>query len=82
MEPQLTCYLFESAAWRPLINVGIPVFLSNGADAGVRGAAGVQWDVSRHFGLFGQVGGAYFPSAAPGYVHGVFLPSLGVQGRI
>jgi hypothetical protein len=82
MEPRLTVYFLGRSAVKPLVDVGIPIFFSSGAHAGVRGQAGAQWDFSRHFGVFGQVGGAYFPGAEPGRVRGVFLPSLGVQGRI
>jgi hypothetical protein len=82
IEPQATLFLLGRGAWKPLINLGIPIFLGHGADAGIRGAAGVQWDASRHFGLFGQLGGAYFPGASAGLVRGVLLPSLGAQGRL
>lgn len=81
VEPQLTGYIFRGR-WKPLVNVGVPIFFSSGAQPGVRGAAGVQWDLNRHFGVFAQVGGAYFPGARAGYAKAVFLPALGVQGRI
>jgi hypothetical protein len=81
VEPQLTLLLGRSA-WKPLINAGVPVFFVDGARVGLRGAVGVQWDVHRHFGVFTQVGGAYFPNAQPGYVSAPLLPALGIQGRI
>lgn len=82
VEPQLTFFFRPRTALKPLINLALPIFFTSGADAGVRGAAGLQWDLTRHIGIFGQVGGAYFPAAQAGYAHGVFLPSLGAQGRI
>jgi hypothetical protein len=80
-EPQLTFFLGRSAL-KPLLNAGVPIFFVKEVDVGVRGSLGVQWDVGRHFGLFVQAGGAYFPNAAAGYAKGVLLPSLGAQGRI
>ncbi len=82
LEPQLTVYLLHRTAWKPLINAGVPIFFMKGPDAGVRGSAGVQWDYNRHFGLFAQVGGAYFSNAPAGYARGVLLPALGAQGRL
>jgi hypothetical protein len=82
-EPRLTFFLFERSAWKPLLDAGLPIFFSaDGAHAGVRGAAGVQWDVNAHFGLFAQLGGAYFPSPQKGVAGAVLLHSIGVQGRI
>lgn len=71
-----------TGAWKPLVNAGVPFFFVDGAHAGIRGAGGVQWDVSRHFGVFAQIGGAYFPNAQTGYARAIFLPAAGVQGRI
>jgi hypothetical protein len=82
VEPQLTFFVLGRSAWKPLINAGVPIFFVNGARVGVRGAVGVQWDVHRRFGVFTQVGGAYFPNAQQGYLSAVFLPAIGVQGRI
>jgi hypothetical protein len=71
-----------TGAWKPLVNVGVPFFFGDGVHAGIRGAGGVQWDVNRHFGVFAQVGGAYFPNVQVGYARAIFLPAAGVQGRI
>lgn len=38
--------------------------------------------MNRHFGVFGQVGGAYFPGAPAGVVQGVLLLGVGVEGRL
>lgn len=80
-EPQITVFMLNSA-WKPLFNIGMPIFFVDGAYAGFRGATGVQWDMSRHFGVFAQVGGAAFVSLPPGYTKMLFLPALGIQGRI
>ena len=81
LEPDVT-FLILNGAWKPLVNVGVPIFLSDGASVGVRGAAGLQWDAVRHFGVFAQVGGAFVPNAPDGYAKAMFLPSVGLQGRI
>jgi hypothetical protein len=80
-EPQITAFVLKGAL-KPLINVGVPVSFVDGARVGFRGAAGLQWDVNRHFGVFAQIGGGYFVSVPPGYASVVLLPALGVQGRI
>lgn len=82
VEPQLTCFILPRGAWKPIVNVGVPIFFAGGARPGARGAAGLAWDPIRRFGLFAGVGGAYFPNAAAGYARGVLLTSFGVQGRI
>jgi hypothetical protein len=88
VEPQLTFFLLRRSAFKPLLNTAVPVFFVNGAypivivAVGVRGAVGVEWDPTRHFGVFAQVGGAYLPTLQPSYASGVFLPALGLQGRI
>jgi hypothetical protein len=81
LELQATGFML-TGAWKPLVNVGVPFFFVDGAHAGIRGAGGVQWDVNRHFGVFAQVGGAYFPNVQTGYARAIFLPAAGVQGRI
>ena len=82
VEPQLTLYFLDSTAVKPFINVGAPIFFSDGVQLGGRAAAGLQWDMNRHFGVFGQVGGAYFPGAPAGVVQGVLLLGVGVEGRL
>jgi hypothetical protein len=81
VEPHGTAYFLRSAV-KPMVDVGAPVFVVQGARAGIRGSGGVQWDPIRHFGLFAQVGGAYFFNPPPGYVHGAPLLGIGAQGRL
>jgi hypothetical protein len=80
-EPRATAYILRGA-FKPFVDVGVPVFIVQGARPGLRGSAGVQWDPMRHIGLFAQAGGAYFFDPPLGYLHAVFLPALGVQGRL
>lgn len=80
-EAGATGYLLEGAV-KPTVYIGAPVLFEGGAYTGVHGAAGVQWDPSRHFGVFANIGFSYFPAVPTGYVHMVLLPALGVQGRL
>ncbi len=80
-EPGVAVY-FLRGALKPRIDLAVPIFFEDRAYAGIRGAAGAQWDPSRHFGVFLQVGGAVFPNTPAGYTPFSFLPSAGVQGRI
>lgn len=80
LEVDVTGYLLRGAV-KPLISVGAPVLFEGGPYAGVRGAAGVEWDPNRHFGIFATIGGAYFPEVPAGYTRDAVLAALGVQGR-
>jgi hypothetical protein len=80
-EPQATLFILKGA-WKPLVNAGVPVFVSDGVIVGARGAAGLQWDPIRHFGIFVQLGGAYFFNPPEGFARALLLPSGGVQGRL
>ncbi len=81
VEPQVTAFVLKGAV-KPLINVGVPIFFGKDPQIGFRGAAGVQWDVNRNFGIFAQVGGGYFVGVPRPNAPVVFLPALGVQGRL
>ncbi|MFO0756421.1 MAG: hypothetical protein U0359_08015 [Byssovorax sp.] len=80
-EPSMELF-FLRGAWKPLVSVGVPIFFVDGARPGIHGDAGVQWDPLHHFGVFAQVGGAFFPSVPVGYNKLVFVPSVGVQARL
>jgi hypothetical protein len=81
VEPSVTAYILRGAL-KPIVSLGAPVFFVDGPHPGVRGSAGLQWDPSRHFGLFAALGAAVFPSVPTGYEQSVLLPAVGVQGRI
>jgi hypothetical protein len=80
-EPQATLFILHGA-WKPLVNAGVPVFIVDGVTLGIRGAAGLQWDPFRHFGLFMQLGGVYFFNSPDGYARALLVPSGGLQGRL
>ncbi len=77
-----SCFYFLRGTLKPRLDVAVPIFFEDTAYAGVRAAGGAQWDPYRNFGVFAQVGGAYFPVVPSGYNQFVFLPSVGVQGRL
>ena len=81
VESGLTLFVL-TGAWKPFVNAGAPIFFMDGAHVGVRGAAGLQWDPLHNFGVFLQVGGAYFGSAPESYAKAIFMPSAGVQARL
>lgn len=71
-----------TGTWKPLVYLGVPIFAIEGARVGIHGAAGIQWDVSRHFGAFAMVGATGMTSMPEGAQRVTFLPSIGVQGRL
>lgn len=81
LEPEGTVFFLDGAL-KPMVSVGVPIFFVDGARPGMRSSAGLQWDPSRWFGVFAQLGVAYFPSAPEGYESVVVLPSVGVQPRL
>jgi len=81
VEPGVAFYLLQGQL-KPRLDLAVPIFFEDTAYVGVRAAAGAQWDPSRHFGVFLQAGGAFFPVVPGGYNQFVFLPSFGVQGRL
>lgn len=83
IEPQVTFYFLGRTPYKPFLNAGMPIFFAaDGGHIGVRGAAGFAWDLNTHLGVFGQIGGAYFPGAPAGVAKGVLLPAFGLQGRL
>lgn len=81
VEPGATLFLLDGPL-KPMVSVGVPIFFVDGARPGMRGSAGLQWDPSRWFGLFAQLGVSYFPGAPEGYESVVVLPSVGIQPRL
>jgi len=68
-------------ALKPLLTVGAPIFFVEGARPGVHGAAGLEWDISRHVGFLVEAGVQHYPSVPDGFDKTAFVPSAGAQGR-
>jgi tetratricopeptide (TPR) repeat protein len=81
IEPSATLLLSERSL-KPRVSLAAPIFFVEGARVGVRAAVGAGFDPSRHFGLFGELGGAWFPAPPPGHRSGALVASLGVQTRL
>jgi tetratricopeptide repeat protein len=72
-----------TGAYKPLLYVGVPIFFADGATkAGVHGGAGLMWDPTPRIGVFAGLGVAYHPGVPEPLDKTVFLPTLGVQGRM
>lgn len=67
---------------RPVIVAGMPIFVSDGARIGVRGAAGVQIAFNRHIAAVAEVGVEHVFNAEDGITKTLFIPALGVIGRL
>lgn len=67
---------------RPIIVVGLPVFFSDGARFAVRGAAGAEYAFDAHFAVFAEVGAEYMLNPEPMVTKTLFIPALGVTGRL
>jgi hypothetical protein len=76
-------YLFLDGAFKPGVFLAMPLFVVSGkAVAGVQGGATLQWDTTRHFGLFANLSLSYFPSAASDLGSLWVVPGVGVQVRL
>ncbi len=67
---------------RPLITAGLPIFDSHGARYALRGAGGVEVELSRHLALIVEVGVEYNLNPDMGIKSTAFVPAIGVAGRL
>lgn len=81
VRPGATLFLL-TGAYKPVVYVGLPVFFADGAKAGVHGGVGLVWDPTPRWGLFAGLGVAHHPGVPEPLDKTVFLPSVGVQGRM
>jgi TolA-binding protein len=76
-------YLLLEGAIKPGLGLAVPLFVVNGkAVAGIEGSAMVQWDFTRHVGLYASLGLSYFPRTASDLGSLWFLPGIGAQVRL
>lgn len=81
---------FSRGKWKPRLTLGTHVFFADGVQVGLHGAGGLQWDPTRHVGLFLDAGVSYWPvrRVAYGptktleYDTWLFIPAAGIQGRL
>jgi len=83
--PGATGYILKGT-WRPLVLVGVPIVISDGAKPGIHAAGGLEWNFTRNFAAFVLVGVEVFPTAQSTatvkYEKVIFVPSLGLQARL
>lgn len=89
--PGATGYILKGT-WRPLVALGVPIMISDGARPGIHAAGGVEWNFTRNFAAFLLVGVQVYPTAqttepdasnrVTKYEKVIFVPSLGLQARL
>ncbi|HTJ44745.1 MAG TPA: hypothetical protein VL463_21715 [Kofleriaceae bacterium] len=68
---------------RPLVGAGVPIFWSGGAArVGVRAGAGAELLINEHLSLLADLGVEHFFNPQSRYEANVFVPVLGVHGRM
>jgi hypothetical protein len=69
---------------RPIISAGVPMFWSDGARVGVRGAGGVEIEVNRHLTLIAELGIEHMfnAEATLGAKPVLVIPAIGAAGRL
>jgi hypothetical protein len=67
---------------RPIIAVGMPVFFSDGARYGLRGAGGIEFQINRHVSLTAELGVEYMVNPEMDIKETVFIPAVGATGRL
>jgi hypothetical protein len=75
-------YALLHGALHPVIAAGMPVFVSSGARFGVRGAGGLEYDLTRHLALVAEVGVEHMFNPQDNIAATLFVPALGALGRL
>lgn len=72
-----------TGAYRPYVTAGVPVFVSDGARYGIRGAGGFEWIVNRHLAFVVEAGVEHELNPEMGASKKtLFVPAAGVIGRL
>jgi hypothetical protein len=75
-------FAFLDGTLRPYLAAGMPIFISNGARAGVRAAGGVELAVTRHVSLIVDLGGELMLNPEDNILQIAFIPAVGASGRL
>jgi len=67
---------------RPIVAFGMPVFFSEGARYGVRGAGGIELQINRHLAFVAELGVEYLLNPEDDIKEVVFIPAIGAIGRL
>ena len=68
--------------YRPYVSAGVPVFVSNGARFSVRGAAGFEYELSRHIAISIEAGVEHAFDPEMDVKATAFVPAAGIIGRL
>jgi hypothetical protein len=75
-------YGFLPGRFRPVLAVGAPIFIADGARVALRGAAGLEVALSRHISIVAEAGVERVLNPGMNYVETVFVPAIGAAGRL
>jgi hypothetical protein len=75
-------FAFLDGTVRPMLAAGMPLFISNGARAGVRAAGGVELVITRHVSLIAELGAEVMLNPEDDILRAVFIPAVGASGRL
>jgi hypothetical protein len=75
-------FAFLDGRVRPTLAAGVPVFFSDGPRVAVRGAAGVELAINRHFAVIAELGVEYLVNPEPGVSSTLFIPAIGATARL
>jgi len=75
-------YALLTGSVHPMLAAGVPLFVSSGARIGVRGAGGIQYDLTPHLALVGEVGVEHVFNPQANIAGTLFIPAIGALGRL
>lgn len=75
-------YALLHGALHPVIAAGVPMFVASGARFGVRGAGGLEYELTRHLAVVAEVGVEHVFNPQDSFAATMFIPALGALGRL
>jgi hypothetical protein len=75
-------YALLHGSLHPVIAAGVPMFVASGARFGVRGAGGLEVELTRHLALIAEVGVEHVFNPQDDVAATLFIPALGALGRL
>ena len=75
-------FAFLDGRVRPILAAGLPVFFSDGPRVALRGAAGVELAINRHFAVIAELGVEYLVNPEPDVTPTLFIPAIGATARL
>jgi len=75
-------FAFLDGKLRPFLAAGMPVFFSDGARVGVRGAGGAELEITPRFSLLAELGAEVMLNPEDDILKAAFIPAVGIGGRL